>query len=365
MGDHMIPAASLLVAALRDASTFMARSPQEWTDIVSVARRELVLGHLATVLKENGYWDKLPERLREMLDDGLRDSLHSHRLARSEVNFTADALHDLGCKVIVLKGSAYVMTGLAAAKGRFAGDLDLLVPRSFLGAAEIALKNAGWRIIVKNAYDDQYYRLWMHELPPFQHGMRKTLIDLHHTILPLTGRVTPNASLLVRDAIPIPGTGLFRFCNADMILHSAAHLIQDGDLYGGLRNLHDIHRLVGEFSTDNQFWDKLREHTVAHNLQRCLYYALTCSAELFGTKIPDNYFTQIPGARPAGLVAHLMRWMMHKRLTGRSVEPASFSYLLAEKCLYMRAHYLRMPPLMVVKHLARKQLLRWQTKSNA
>jgi Uncharacterised nucleotidyltransferase len=365
MRSHMTPAAKLLVDALRNPSAFMERSPREWTDIISIARRELVIGHLAAVLKENGYFNKLPERLQEMLEDGLRDTLHSHRLARSEANFTADALHDLGCKVIVLKGSAYVLAGLSASKGRFAGDLDLLVPRSFLGAAEIALKKAGWRIIVKDDYDDQYYRLWMHELPPFQHGMRKTLIDLHHTILPLTNRVTPNASALVRDAIPMPGTGLFRFCNVDMILHSAAHLIQDGDLYGGLRNLHDIHRLIGEFSGDSQFWDQLREHALKHNLQRCLYYALTCSAELFGTKIPDNYWTQIPGAKPAKFVATTMRWMMHKRLTGREVGAASVQYLIAEKLLYMRAHYMRMPPLMLAKHLARKQVLRWRAKSKS
>ena len=42
-------------------------------------------------------------------------------------------------------------------------------------------------------YDDAYYRRWMHELPPLIHRERDRMIDVHHTILPLTARITPDA----------------------------------------------------------------------------------------------------------------------------------------------------------------------------
>ena len=37
-------------------------------------------------------------------------------------------------------------------------------------------------------YDDAYYRDHMHELPPLIHKERDRMIDVHHTILPLTAR---------------------------------------------------------------------------------------------------------------------------------------------------------------------------------
>ncbi len=49
-------------------------------------------------------------------------------------------------------------------------------------------------------YDDLYYRQWMHELPPLVHGERGRMVDVHHTILPLTARPTPDAQALIADA---------------------------------------------------------------------------------------------------------------------------------------------------------------------
>ncbi len=352
-----------LIGLLRDPSMASSIAAGDWTGIVSLARRELVLGHLAAQLQAAGALSALPERLQAMLEDGLRDALYSHRLARSEANFAADALHDLGCRIVVMKGSAYVLAGIPVAAGRFAGDLDLMVPRSYLGAAEIELKQAGWRLMAVDAYDDHYYRTWMHELPPMQHGERKTMLDMHHTILPLTGRVRPDATALMRDAVPIPGTGLYRFCDADMVLHSAAHWIQDGDLLGGLRNLHDIHRLITAFAVTPGFWETLATHARQHDLARSLYYALTSATRLFGTAVPADFWVALPSAKPNPAYARLMQWMIDTRLRQRPAVHGSLNFNTVQTLLLARSHFLRMPPVMLARHLARKQLLRWQKPS--
>ena len=69
------------------------------------------------------------------------------------------------------------------------------------------------------------------------------MIDVHHTILPLTARPTPDAAAMIADSVPLEN-GLRVLSPADMIVHAAAHLFADGDLAGGLRNLWDIDRLV-------------------------------------------------------------------------------------------------------------------------
>ncbi len=45
--------------------------------------------------------------------------------------------------------------------------------------------------IKSDPYDDLYYRRWMHELPPLVHSERGQLVDVHHTILPLTAGRSP------------------------------------------------------------------------------------------------------------------------------------------------------------------------------
>ena len=87
----------------------------------------------------------------------------------------------------------------------------------------------------------------MHELPPLIHRDRDRMIDVHHTILPLTARPKPDAASLIGDAQPLEN-GLSVLSPADMVIHAAAHLVADGDLAGGLRNLWDIDRLVRELS---------------------------------------------------------------------------------------------------------------------
>jgi hypothetical protein len=346
-------AGARLIDILRTPKQAQRLSAQEWTDVISLARRELVLGHLADDLQKADIFASLEPRLQQMLQDGLREAAWSHGHARGEARHIAAALNALGCPVIILKGSAYVLAGLDASSGRLAGDLDILVPRSYLGVAEIALKEAGFFMMVKDSYDETYYRIWMHELPPFQHIERKSLIDVHHTILPLTGRVQPDAKALVSDAVPL-AYGLFRFGDADIILHSAAHWIQDGDLNGGLRNLHDIHRLLSEFSKREGFWQQLTAHADVHGLHRALYYAVSMSQQLFGTHIPANIWPRLNKGRPNALTQGLMIWLIKTRLTKLHVRHHSLSFKLAKLCLYIRAHWLRMPPWMTLRHLSRK-----------
>src|SRR5690606_29818819 len=122
--------------------------------------------------------------------------------------------------------------------GRFSSDIDILVDRAELQLAEATLMAAGWEPMKIAAYDQRYYRDWMHELPPLRHGERGTVIDVHHTILPLTSRLKPDAARLVAAARPVDGV-IHVLDAPDMLLHSAVHLFQDGEIRGYLRDLLD------------------------------------------------------------------------------------------------------------------------------
>lgn len=271
---------------------------------------------------------------------------------RCEVDRIGLALAATGVPLILLKGAAYTMAGLDCGQGRLYSDVDILVPKEKIGEVEVALMTHGWGINGYDAYDQRYYRQWMHELPPMQHRRRDTTIDVHHAILPQTARVHPDADKLRAAAVAITGAeSLYMLAPVDLVLHSAVHLFYGEEFRHGLRDLIDLHRLLLQLGEADDFWSCLARRAEQLELQRPLYYALRYCSMLMGTPVPAAW----PGlpAPPALLV-----WWMD-RLFLRALLPMHASCrrrgdAVARFLLYVRGHWLRMPPLMLARHLAHK-----------
>jgi Uncharacterised nucleotidyltransferase len=241
--------------------------------------------------------------------------------------------------VVLLKGTAFVAAGLDAGQGRSIGDLDILVPRASLDNVETALLAAGWEWVKPDPYDDDYYRHWMHELPPLIHRERDRMIDVHHTILPPTARITPDPAKLLASAERLEG-GLSMLSSEDIVVHAAIHLFADGDLSGGLRNLWDIDRLLREFADrDDAFWLKLAARAAEHEAGAVVARAARQANDLYGTPIPDGW-------RQRDLLDRLIRRRLLARDGwGRATRPAT------RLGFYVRSHWMRMPPAMLARHL--------------
>jgi hypothetical protein len=301
--------------------------------LLCTARAESLLGSLAFRL-ENA---DVPAKVAGILEDARRDSAYARTQALWEAEMARRALGEI--PLILLKGTAYAAAGLPAAEGRSIGDLDILVPRRQLPEAEAALLAHGWEWVKEDAYDDLYYRSWMHELPPLIHRERDRMIDVHHTILPLTARPTPEARALAEDAVELPG-GLHILCPADMIVHAAAHLFADGDLAGGLRNLWDLDRLLRHFAADPDFWDRLASRAWRHQLLPHVTRAMRLAARLYETPVDPA----IAGSPRAGDRLYVRR-LLARDGWGRETCP------LTRLAFYARSHWLRMPPIMLARHL--------------
>ena len=324
--------ARLLVAALRAPAS--VREP-DWNALIAAARAERLIGTLAHRLEGC----RLPSKVAGILDAARRDAEQQRVQAIWEAEMARRALAPIGVPVVLLKGNAFLAAGLEAGKGRFVGDLDILVPHDALEAAESALIAAGWeRLKEADGYDDRYYRRWMHELPPLIHRTRDRMIDVHHNILPTTARPKPDAGALIAASVPLE-SGLRVLSPADMIVHAAAHLFADGDLAGGLRNLWDIDRLLREFDSPG-FRTALRERARLHQLEPHVRRALRLSNRLYGTPIDAAFaggFTLADRLFEARLLAR-NGW-------GQEVRPA------LRLAFYVRSHWLRMPPLLLARHL--------------
>lgn len=333
--------AALVAVLLADPARAMKVDATDWNGILCAARAERLLASLAYRL--NGL--SLPDDVAAVLDNAMADAETGRTAALWEAEMARRALADLDVLVVLLKGTAFAAAGLDAGRGRVIGDLDILVPRGRLDAVEAALLAAGWEWVKSDPYDDQYYRRWMHELPPLIHRDRDRMIDVHHTILPLTARPTPDADALLADSVPLEN-GLRVLSPEDMIVHAAAHLLADGDLAGGLRNLWDIDRLFREAAVDrDDFTISLLEAEWTHGLYPHVRRALRLSKQIFGTPLqscaPFNTYDFTQERLDRVFRARLLArdgW-------GRQTRP------FLRLAFYIRSHWLRMPPFMLAKHL--------------
>lgn len=324
----------LLVRALRDPASLGPDT--DWSGLISAARAEQLSGSLAVRLEGQ----EVPPRVAAILESARRDAAYARTQALWEAEMARRALAPLNVPVILLKGTAFHAADLDACRGRSVGDLDILVPRAAIGRVETALIAAGWeRMKDAEGYDDHYYRAWMHELPPLIHRTRDRMIDVHHTILPLTARPTPDAGALLADSVELPN-GLRTLSPADMIVHASAHLLADGDLAGGLRNLWDIDRLLRQFAADPDFWDRLEARAKLHQLAGPVARALRLSHALYATPLRAGARTRL------SLADRLFR----ARLLARNAwgQEARKGLRFA---FYVRSHWLRMPPVMLARHL--------------
>lgn len=352
----MTPDLLSLLLASAELPTLTAR---DWEDLLGQARRARLLARLAQRFKDRGWIETTPRGPAQYLEAALRAADRHHNEALWEIDRIRHALAGVPTPIVLLKGAAYLQAGLPPARGRLFADIDIMVTRDQLAAVEAALFAAGWIPEKQDAYDKRYYREWMHELPPLQHVLRGTVIDVHHTITPPTSRFNVDASSLLERSTPLCDDSRLRvLAPADMVLHSAVHLFQEGEFDHGLRDLLDLNDLLLHFGRQSSFWPDLLRRARALGLEVPLSHALIHLRRLFGTVPPDALAEEVASMNPHRLTRAVMSSLLSTAL--RPDHPScdgSFTPV-ARWLLYVRAHYLRMPLHRVIPHLVRKAYMR-------
>jgi len=346
----------ILVRAFSDPDAARRWSSSDWLAAIRRAQRRALGAKLAGAIQGSLGEEELAPATVRQFSSVKRLALNNRRETEAESFYVMRALRQVDRPIVFLKGAAYALAGLNVAIGRLASDVDILVHEADIESVEQTFLDKGWSSMKSSEYDDAYYRQWMHEIPPLAHPRRGRVVDLHHTILPKTSRFTPDAGALIEAAIPIEHEGMkaLCLCPADMVIHAAIHTFYDGDLEERLRDILDIHELLVEFSTAEDFWDTLRARTGLHNAERPVFYALYFCCALFDTDVPTDLSSAGAPGRPNPILLRLMGWLVMMAVPPRLPEQRSLRARIAKKALYVRSHWLRMPPLMLAKHLTTK-----------
>lgn len=352
----------------------MPRANQAWQVLLSQARRARLHGRLSVALLARpdqpgpqreaalasaaGEVDAagVPSGALLHLRSAFKVCQRVEQGMRLESERLADVLRFAGHRTVLLKGAAYLCADLPPSRGRIFGDIDILVPKEALGAVEASLMSGGWISSELDAYNQRYYRQWMHEIPPLTHVKRGSTVDVHHTIAPPTSVFRVDGQLLLAAARPVGADGRFWVLQpVDMVLHSAVHLFAEGEFDQGLRDLLDLHDLLKHFEIhEPTFWRALFDRARALNLERPLYHALLHAERLFGPCVPAALRADLRGITPAWFQRVAMRWMLTRALRPNHPSCDDRFSGLARWLLYVRSHGLRMPFRLLAPHLIRK-----------
>jgi hypothetical protein len=343
--------ARLLVEALADPSACREWEPATWDTAIRAARVAQLLATLAARIEAAGLLAACPGAVRNHLQGAALQARYVRQMALVEMDHVARALAPLGVPLVLLKGASYLTGGLPVASGRLLRDVDLLVPAASLDPVERALLDAGWRYDQSlDAYDQRYYRVWSHQLPPLRRGGHPLELDVHHAILPPTGRIRPDAEALLRDCRVVGGT--WRVLDpADQVVHAAVHLFQDSDCASRMRDLVDVDGLCRHYAaTEAGFWPRLLDRAGRHGARAPVGYALAFARAWFGTPVD--------AAVAGDLEPCLSPWVI--RRAGLSLPPPepnrgrSARERRACRWMAVRAAWLRMPPRLLAFHACMK-----------
>ena len=340
----------MLIRILLEPRSALDLGERDWYQLLLQARQQGMAAKLAARLSAAGIFDQAPFKARSHMHAASIAALSSQVAVRFEVNRILRALRGHDVPIVLMKGAAYVHAGLPPAAGRFVGDVDLMVPRTCIAEVEHALLAQGWAAAELDAYDQRYYREWTHEIPPMQHPERDTPVDIHHTIAALTSRVHPDAEAILAASLPLADPRLRVMAPADMVLHSAVHLFND-EVSMPLRDLFDLHDLLAHFGNQLGFWDNLLARAPEHGLQRVLYHVLDHTRASLGTPIPEPVLSAVRGWAPRWPTRPLIRTLLHQHFIPDATAGPSPGKQFSSWLLYLRAHWLRMPPSLLVRHL--------------
>lgn len=351
------PGRDLAAAALRHPGRLPDLNGAGWDLLVRQARSGDLLARLAWQYRGHGLAGQVPTGAAAHFESALRLARAQSDEVERELAYIQIALQPLDVPIILLKGAAYLKAGLPPARGRLFSDVDILVPKARLPEVESALMLHGWATTHHSAYDQRYYRDWMHELPPLVHVRRQTALDVHHAIAPETARVRPDSARLQAAAVHLPGPGGFKvLAPADMVLHSMLHLLNNEEFSHGLRDLSDLDLLLRHFGAESGFWEGLHARASELGLGRTLHYGLRAVVRLLATPVPEPALETAGRAAPAAAIDRLMAalWSHGLRAPHRSTSSSATPWALT--ALYLRSHWVRMPPAMLARHLLVKSL---------
>jgi hypothetical protein len=341
-----------LIKAICQPQSVNDFSTEDWNKLLVQARASNLLGRLSYIFQQHKI--DIPERLKNHLQSALVISNKQKLQTLFELREILRATDKVEENIVVLKGAAYCALNLPCSEGRTFSDIDIMVAKYVIRSVEVSLLVKGWIKTVQDDYDQQYYRQWMHEIPPLRHSQRDTVIDVHHNILPLTNQSAPDSKQFKTREIHLENIGSFLVLDElDMLIHCCVHLFAESEFNNSLRDLSDIYMLLqGVLEKDPDALSKLLERSDELGLAAYVKLAIRNNHKVFSLPISPAVEQAI--STDKSFVSGIVNWCFQELFVPNHSSCRTMFTSTAEFLLYIRGHQLRMPLRLLLPHLCRK-----------
>ena len=112
--------------------------------------------------------------------------------------------------------------------------------------------------------------------------------------------------------------------------------------------------MLQQYGQDERFWQTLLPRAEALGLTRPLFYTLRYCGMFLDTQVPHSIVREMKKYAPNYLSGKLMDFMVSRILLVPGAGQSTMLYYLSCKILYMRSHWLKMPPFLLIRHLTTK-----------
>jgi Uncharacterised nucleotidyltransferase len=350
-------AKSLVLQLLSDSISTEELTIEDWNTILNQARAAQICYRLYLYFEEKECLANIPEKVLLHLKNERFAIQHLHTQVKSEVVIINNALSKLELSPIYLKGAAYLLADLPVSASRLFSDIDILLPQEDIPKAELALKCLGWISQKTDDYDQQYYREYMHEIPPIQHITRGTVLDIHHNILPVCGDHTVNIKRLISDGFDSKNQQTLS--SPAIFLHCAVHLFHEGEFEKGLRDLTDLQIMYRDFSKNEAFDTQLVTLAKDTHLARSLYYALHYLQLILSTPLNNSSIEFIEQYKKNLKLTKVRDFMFKGVLLPHHKSCLTWKNSISMFLAYCRSHLIRMPLPLLIPHLIKKLFSRF------
>lgn len=343
------------IIALLNGNDIRTISDSEWRDIIFASRSSGVLARLFHCLSDMNYVDTLPPQISRHFKAAMRHELLFHNQVKNEIeNIRRGVLGGTSYNILLLKGAGYVFSDCCAARGRIFSDIDILVRKKDLNDFEQKLNLLGWVSETDN-YDDMYYRQWAHEIPPMVHINRKSVVDVHHNIVPIVSGRAPSASILW-DELERVDESVGSLSTSAMFVHSAIHLFFKEEFHFGFRDLTDLMLLFRELNASESEIKRVKTLATKLEFELEVFLALRYLKKILNVEGVDDALKYFLNIEPHYLKLTFYDWMYSRVLVPQHKLTKKRFTNLASSLAFLRGHFLKMPLSILVKHIVVKGL---------
>lgn len=325
-----------------------------WTELVPAAKLHGLAALFFAALSDTGPPELVPEPLAELRELYLRSRMAA-RIANDAVGSLSDGFKRAGVPLLVLKGAALAAILYPEPGLRPFGDVDLMIHRADLPAAQAIFSSGGFEMLGERheRFSEKYLKSVNYAVP----GAPGPSIDLHwHLFAPMYYRRRIAMDFFWQNPVQFAlGTGeAFALAPLQQLVHLTAH--------AGLHHtrvplvwLYDMTRWVHRFRTDID-WDEFVRVVQRLELASAVARNLRSAVEWWDAAVPPKVITRLEQTR-SGAGARLVYAIYSSPQGGaRGVVDMLYQERLVNKVGYATGLLLPSPEYMASRHPSRSHV---------